>query len=259
MSHEKAIVVSHERSGTHLLINTIAASFGYSQGRIDIDGQGIDWCAPGELHRFLCRFDGKHVQSVFKSHHPFEVFEPCIDALLEQFEVFYIYRDGRDVMTSFWRFLNQLGWDEGPKEDSVSTFMRCAPRGKLERYQMRDFESMVDRWAEHVRGWSERAPSEVVRVSYEDLLSNFDKTVMAKLAPAFGRAPRDDVLAKPSLESPSVMPWRGRAGTWRQFFDEDDERFFEARAGEVMRSLSYHVPRAQGTGRNGREEKNNGN
>lgn len=258
MDHEKAIVISHERSGTHLLINTIAANFGYFQGRIDLDGQGIDWRAPDELMGFLRRFDDKHVPSVFKSHHPIAVFEPSMDSLIEQFKVFYIYRDGRDVMTSFWRFLNQLGWDEGPKEQSVGTFIRSAPQGKLVRYQTRDFENMVDRWVEHVDSWSSKAPKEIVMVSYEELLTTFEQTVMEKLAPIFGRAPKGDIAERPTLDSPSVMPWRGRAGTWKQFFGEEDERFFEARAGAVMGRLGYCVAHAEGPTSLEREGADNG-
>ena len=58
---KKVIVISHERSGTHFLMDTIALNFGYvgdfdERGAarwIDLDGRGINFADPVEMRGFL--------------------------------------------------------------------------------------------------------------------------------------------------------------------------------------------------------------
>ena len=139
---KKVMIVSHERSGTSFLINTIALNFDQylpevdSEGaiqRVDIDGRNWNFADPDEMEKFLhdARFHDMPLANIFKSHHPREYFDPVWEYLLEQFHVFYIYRDGRDVMASFWRHVRKLGFLWGPMVFSVGEFMRAEPVGAV--------------------------------------------------------------------------------------------------------------------------------
>jgi hypothetical protein len=113
---KKAIVVSHERSGTHFLMNTLAKNFDYvSHPFWNLDyNQGINLHDQSVLSHFLGLSHNKPVLNILKSHHPVEFFESNLDYLCEQFFVFYIYRDPRDVLISYRRLLTRFPWDEGP-------------------------------------------------------------------------------------------------------------------------------------------------
>ena len=80
---------------------------------------------------FSARWRASRCSISSKSHHAFEFFEPIIGELLDEYHLFYIYRDPRDVMASFWRVVNHLEWDFGPKFATVGEFMRAPPRGRV--------------------------------------------------------------------------------------------------------------------------------
>lgn len=229
---KKVLVVSHERSGTHFLINALAYNFGWLAYPIDLDlNQGVDWNDPREITAWLERFRDRPVANIFKSHHERAFLEPVLPLLREQFHVFYIYRDGRDVMTSFWRYLHTLGWDEGPRMDSVGAFMRTCPKGRLTRYQKTRGSTMLERWVRHLEGWCSSTESGVTVVSYEALSQQFDATVQG-----FSRqlgAPRHP-LVRPGLGDISISPWKGALENWRSYFSEEDLDYYR---GEVARLL----------------------
>jgi hypothetical protein len=176
------MVVSHERSGTHFMMNTLAACFDYvSKPWIDLDRHQFN------INYFNYRTFGNVVQKLaalnaantIKSHHQFDFFEEIIAPLGEVITYVYIHRDPADVMASFWRFLHSWAWVEGPKVETPLALAQAAPMGSLMRYQFRQYETMLDRWAAHVAGWAEAADRHpnIHLVKYEDLAQRFDETV----------------------------------------------------------------------------------
>ena len=96
------LVVSHERSGTHFLMNSIARGYGYtSTPWVDMDGDSF--------------FDG------------------ILNRVLKRYVVFYIHRDPVEVMLSFWRFMHRWHWHEGPKRPHPLAFASAEPEGQLMR------------------------------------------------------------------------------------------------------------------------------
>ena len=70
MTRRKILVVSHERSGTHFLINSIAFNFGYGERQIDLDlAQGFICSRPEQATAWLARCRGVFIPNVFKAHH----------------------------------------------------------------------------------------------------------------------------------------------------------------------------------------------
>ena len=102
------LVVGHERSGTHFLINTIALNYPYySNYEISVLGD------TQELRQIFEWYYSKNERRIFKSHHQFYFFFPFFEELLRHFHIFYIVRDGRDVLTSCFHYYNNFPEGKG--------------------------------------------------------------------------------------------------------------------------------------------------
>ena len=248
MPRKKVLVVSHERSGTHFLINAIAQCFGYEHEPIPlVHTQGVDWRDPQAFRNWLAQYQGRFVPTVFKSHHAYPFFAPLLNELQSEFAVFYVQRDGRDVMTSFWTYCNRIpgrGW--GPRCPTVGSFMRAASTGRFTQFQFESHPNttMLERWVDHVEGWN-RGGLPIHRVTYEALQSDYD-SVVDTIAKALDQPPI--ARTRPGIDAPSSLPWKGKVGTWREYFTAADERYFErtARRGPFGRMLPRRITRLAG-------------
>lgn len=178
----KVIVISHERSGTHFLMNTLAENFGYiSDPWIDLDfNMPVNFWAADNIMNILNTMKGQPVLNTIKSHHQVEFFFSILPDILDEFLVFYIYRSARAVMESFCKHLNAYYWNAGPKVGTGRLLADFQPSGALLRYQTRQFPTMLDRWKGHVRGWltlPERIKEQIIYVRFNDLDHDFDNTV----------------------------------------------------------------------------------
>ena len=126
---KKAIVVSHERSGTHFLLNTLAANFGYKACPLwNLDDEtGLNVFDPSAVQQALLDDFAPGKANLVKSHHPVECFQPILPALLARFWILYIYRDPRDVMVSFCEHLRNLPYHGGPKVAEAGALLRAEP------------------------------------------------------------------------------------------------------------------------------------
>lgn len=192
-----AMVVSHERSGTHFLMNSLANCYGYvTTPWIDFDRPtfNINYYYLPEVRDLLLALANRPMANVVKSHHAVEFFNGELRRITERYVVFVICRHPAPTMLSFWRFLHQWPWNEGPKTVDPLAFAGAEPWGRLMRFQMRQSASMLARWAAHVDGWVAAAARfpRVVIVRYEDLDENFDST-MQGFAQHLGRPPQSIV------------------------------------------------------------------
>lgn len=184
------LVVSHERSGTHFTMNSIAACFDYvSKPWFDVDRHqiNINYFASGELRDTLLRVAGLRPANVLKSHHEFEFFRDVADELARAFHLIYVYRHPADCLASYWRLLNTLPWNEGPRCATALEFATTPPMARLMRYQYHQYGTMLERWANHVRGWMDAAGRNpaIQIVRYEDLAGDYAR-VIGQLGEAFG-------------------------------------------------------------------------
>ena len=150
------MVVSHERSGTHFLMNSIARAYVYRAAPwldMDHDAMPINFFHPPSIADVLAGLADRRIATIVKSHHSADFFDGILDRVLKRYVVFYIHRDPVDVMLSFWRFMHRWRWHEGPKRPDPVAFARAEPEGQLMRYQRYQCRSMLDRWARHVEGW----------------------------------------------------------------------------------------------------------
>lgn len=198
------MVVSHERSGTHFMMNTLAACFGYvSSPWLDIDRKqfNINFYHAESLQLLILALADAKPANLLKSHHEFEFYSKIIAAFEGVIDIVYIYRNPADVMASFWRFLHTWNWIEGPKADTALDFALTPPMGQLMRLQIRQYDTMLDRWANHVQHWVQPR-AHVHFVKYEDLAFRFEDTVRG-LGAALGVAPRQ--IVTPSRRENTVQ------------------------------------------------------
>ena len=173
---KKAIVFSFERSGTHFLMNTLEKNFGYlSYPWVNLDSEsGINFYDCKALEGFFKQFSGYKIKNIFKSHHCFDFIEPILPTLLEEFHVFYIFRNPFDTLLSYWNYSKNVSWNEAPETDNILDFITSAPKGAMLRYQMFQTKSILKRWESHVSGWLEGLQTYGgIPVSYEALNNDF--------------------------------------------------------------------------------------
>jgi hypothetical protein len=188
------MVVSHERSGTHFLMNALAACYGYvSTPWIDFARStfNINFHYLPEVRDLLMALADRPMANVVKSHHAAEFFSGELQRITERYVIFVVCRDPASVMMSFWRYMHQWPWIEGPKTLDPDSFARAEPCGRLLQHQIRQHASMLHRWSAHVEGWLNAAThlSRAVVVRYEDLDSDYEATVRG-FANHLGRLPQ---------------------------------------------------------------------
>ena len=197
-----ALVVSHERSGTHFVMNALSYAYGYTaEPWIDVDwhNSAIDLSSPSGLASSLEVQAGDPLFRLLKSHHSAELLGEALDQMTEPFAIVYVYREPGAVMTSLWRHLHELAWNEGPKVADPLALAKAEPLGRLTRYQAQPYPTMLARWAAHVEGWLKRADADtrITPVRYEDLNDDYEATVAA-LAGVIGREPLTPRLRPPA-------------------------------------------------------------
>jgi hypothetical protein len=206
-SRPAVIIASHERSGTHFLMNALAACYGYVSApwvNFDTFSVGVNFYYPRAVSDVLLKLAEHPMANIVKSHHPADFFIQVLPALAERYVFFTIVRDPVSVMLSFWRFLHGLPWAEGPKVADPVTLARSEPCGQMMRYQMRQYPTLLARWAAHVDSWLNAAQScpRVAVVRYEDLDQHYAET-MHGFAPLLGRPPQ--ALSRPARDV-NVIP-----------------------------------------------------
>jgi hypothetical protein len=166
------VVVSHPRSGTHLLLDTLRLNFpacratkkwGEPLHHVYLDFDKLLQLTPQQAIDILSRCP----RPLIKSHAMPDMkravvgsdgaFDPELIAYLgENATFFYMYRDGRQTLSSFHIMESGAAPDEAPV--SLAQFIR----------QMDHGQSRAKLWANHVAGWMARPG--VHAIAMEDLL-----------------------------------------------------------------------------------------
>lgn len=206
----KVLVVSHERSGTHFLMNTLALNFGYvTSPWLNVDFElGLNFFSPMTFESFFNTLKSHWVLNVAKSHHEYGFYQSWLADLRDEFRILYIVRDPLDVMQSYHKFLRAMAWFEGPKVDSLEQFLWTEPAGAMTRFQHQTATDMVHRWCNHVTSWIrgglELGPKMFKLVHYSNLDSHFAKTVQD--ISAFLDISPEGSIQRPDRQTNVVMP-----------------------------------------------------
>jgi hypothetical protein len=204
----KIMVASHQRSGTHLAINTLLMNTNlYTYYSIN-EGESSWWDRKSQL---------------YKTH----LFPFALE--LDRYElIYYIYRNPFDVMLSFYRFLSNkdTAWrsDYVVNWNSVDEFCLAElPKIYVNRLpdKLRGQSlTFLDRWCCHLTEWErarEKYPEKIKFICFEDL--KHDPSVI------LGPADQLDGISVtgselPRLDHPSVQPNEGKTGQKEVIVDE---------------------------------------
>jgi Sulfotransferase domain len=229
--HSNFYVISHERSGTHFLINTIFQNAFITPKWYNIG----EWFGPYE--NFSNRFEhidkfnnvwqqSASVRGIVKSHCDRDLFQ----ARYKKAKVIYIVRDPRDTLVSLYYYLNRPEFYQynplvpDHRSKSFSEFLR-RPISPFLRYSYSlngNFANIAERWSSHVYGWC-NAPDTLV-VHYEDLHRDY-AYVLAIASQFIGLRLKGRTKSVGLLDVPSILPRKGIIGDWKNVLSVDDEEF----------------------------------
>lgn len=267
---EHVFVFSHRRSGTHLTIDAIRNNIReYGSSYLNMDAL-LD-AENGRNSLETIKRSLSSAPRILKSHSHAGLLDffgngeaaDFVRRVAENGRIIYVYRDGRDVMTSYYHYVRSVM----PDFSSISfgTFLRM--KDPLDVRPSLDAMTNVEYWNHHVSGWIDR-PS-VLKVSFESLVMDFDVQV-ARLSEFLGQpepqsitnvirtsharsAPRSlwsrsrEKIYKlykrhvAGIDLTSVNFRQGRVGAYRDQFSNDDLAYFEHVAGDVLTRLGYDL------------------
>lgn len=238
----KIAVFSHERSGTHFIMNTIAENFGYitEPWWMFEYSMAYDIYHNETLLEYFREYKNQPILNILKSHHSSSFFVDALEEILEDYKVIYIFRDPRDVLQSYWNYIHRMEAFVGKKTETISEFIHSAPCGAMLRYQTSQSETVIDRWVDHVQGWidlSNKVNSEnMLLLNYEILNLKFDFALelLEKFLDKKIQSP-----IRPDKEKNTVLPGPGIVGNYAKYFTKEDLDFIESKAGDLMRTLGY--------------------
>ncbi|MEM9002328.1 MAG: sulfotransferase domain-containing protein [Cyanobacteria bacterium P01_F01_bin.86] len=229
-------VISHERSGTHFLINCIQLNT-----VTDLKYQSVgEWFGPFEEteNQF------NHIHKKFKSLNPknhYILKSHCDRSLFElkypPGKIVYIFRDYRDVLTSYFHFLKDgyLTWAQKHNPEiscgfpsSFSEFIH-SPLSDFLRFNYStngDFSTPLERWENHVLNWIQYPSNNIRIVTYNQLSLEPKKTTQQLLD--FLNLPQKETFTQPNFKNAySVMPRKGIVGDWKNQCSPEDLAFLE--------------------------------
>lgn len=183
------MVCSHERSGTHFLMNSISNSTNYTQKpflNFDISplGANVNFFSNVSVNKFCKNIKNIYPQdqtlctaSILKSHFPISLAK---DALRENLKAIYIYRNPVDTLISYWKFIHRWNWFEGPKTKTPLELVAHPPAGQSQRYQLENYSSYFERWEKHVSDafYLSKNQDNMALVRYSDLKSDNENTIL---------------------------------------------------------------------------------
>jgi hypothetical protein len=174
ISIKKTIIASHERSGTHMLMNKISSCTEYN---------AKPWIDIEENFAKKLRIENGSVQLDDSLHLNKTHFIPdLLFGMLNEANIFYIYRNPFDVMLSFWKYSKKYP-DHAAPASSLSEFILSEPFGRGNIYNNNKHNSYIERWMDHVSLWLAAAKNkENIRcLSYEKLVQYGDNYLHEEL------------------------------------------------------------------------------
>lgn len=255
MTDKYIIIASHRRSGTHWLIDSIFNNIeGVNHGYFNLDN-----LRPGNPESIYIEEFRKMIrnkdQLILKTHTPgnFEIFESYNDRIsfikeeiLPKSKIIYIYRDGRDVMTSLYFYMlksKKIG------KISFNNFLET----------FNDFDEIflsqnrIEFYKNHLEGWvfKENIHTinyESLHFSYIDSLKNLSDYLGLPLKKKIGniklleynriqRAIRR--LIPGVFKTTAILPRAGKVGDWKNHFENKSKKIYKKYSGETLIRFGY--------------------
>lgn len=230
--NKPVLVITHERSGTHLLINIINYT---KNGKFETIGylpKIKNKIYKIEEYKYKTYRDiitySYDVDNVCKSHHQIDFMEDYLDFIFDKFHVIYVKRDVRDVLTSYYKFLFS---EEPPVLFNEWVFSKPNDIGQkyltssdnhlkgTDPHILVEPENYILRWKYHVDGWS-KYKDNLLMINYEDVLLNFQNTKEI-IENYIGRKIGNKIPDLHDKNLPNFVPNRGIVGGYKDFISNE--------------------------------------
>lgn len=233
MANKPIIVITHERSGTHLLINLINYQTNGSFTTIGYQPKlkGKEFTLKDYIDTTF-----KHIMTyayvediVCKSHHQVEFMNDYLDFLFDRYNVIYVERNLLDVLLSYYKFLPSVNDDFPKLEDWI--FMKPADVGEKYLTSKDDHlkgsdphiliepDNYIDRWKMHKDGWL-RYENHLLHIKYEDILTDF-KNTKEKIENFTNRKIGDSIPNINDKNLPNFNPGKGIVGGYKEVMSKE--------------------------------------
>ena len=184
---------------------------------------------------------------IIKSHETYDVYQ----SLYPKKKSLYIYRDGRDVLLSFYFYTKAFSLKEHTVFERIGKEQVLAARtAKAVHFEAEEFAEFLRKnaaeWASHVKAWLKA--DDILILKYEDLHYDFSEKLM-KIADYLDIEPVVDVAEvkkeyvdefRRFLSGDNRQFFRkGVIGDWRNYFEQEHFRIFSQLAGELSAKLGY--------------------
>ncbi len=174
------VVLSHRRSGTHFMLDSIANNFKtYGSPLLTLDQliffPGVEMVP---IESFLAGLETG--PRLIKSHSHadvrgyFQRDKTVCDlavCLLKSAKIIYMFRDGRDVLTSLYHW--RRSWEPKINRMMFRDFVRMPNDFGHNPYQLE--MNLIEYWRSHIEGWL-GAPN-LLPISYEELRFEYKQTL----------------------------------------------------------------------------------
>jgi hypothetical protein len=225
------IVITHERSGTHLLINVINFdkkgeffTIGYMDKNIQFTLENYLYYTKKDIFINTYRPD-----AVYKSHHQVQFMEEYLDFLFNKYKVIYLKREPKDVLVSYYRFLKDKGEKNGETIENFPDFkdwIYMKPNNVGWKYFANfpdphiviEPETYPQRWKLHTDGWLKYKDNMLV-LNYEDILTNFSQTKQV-IENYISKKIADSIPNINDKTLPNFVPGKGIIGGYKEYMDD---------------------------------------
>jgi len=223
--NKPTLIVTHERSGTHLLINIINFN---KKGQFNTIGHIPENTVPYTVENYKHQVYKDIVvysynqENVCKSHHQVEFVEPYIDFIFDKYKVIYLKRDIRDVLLSYYNFLtmkNNIEFEkwifEKPDNIGKKFLLPYSP----DPHVLIEPVNYIKRWKIHIDGWLKYKDNLLI-LNYEDILNDFN-IEKEKIENYINKKISNNLPDKNDLNFPNFRPGKGIIGEYKNWMDED--------------------------------------
>ena len=211
------LVCSHERSGTHFLISSIANCFNMSNEVINLPDKSREF-NNHKYENIINEFMLNHTESlkILKSHHDVRFFK---DWIFDSYNVIYIHRNYLDVLTSCYYYYKQhYPYVDFPFDNDIDNFLfnvKPYKHSTDQVYSYEFYENNILRLKNHISHWL-NSNNRIHFVEYEELHQDFNKQIQ-KIAVFLKENVFD--FKKPKLTG--VSPRKGIIGDHTNLLNKD--------------------------------------